>query len=536
MAKMIPVSIASDTESQAEIRSFELFKTNFDNSWTIFHSYRLRGENVEGKLIDSEIDFLLFNPKYGIIVLEVKGGVISYDGSGNCYQNNKKINDPEFQSRLNKYNLMKILRNRLNGDPQIKFAHAVYFPDSYIDSLCLPPAYDSIAFSGKDSPYLEKCFINLLEKIKIKRQTSLSDSISKLILEKLNPNFQIGNTILDRLEQNKRLFPVLTEIQTQLLDFINNYKKVLIQGCAGSGKTILAIKKARELALENKKVLLLCYNSLLGERLQDSVKDLDEFVDAGTYHNFCIKLLSESCFKDRIDYKSQKFWNEILPELMQELLSENKLNYDAIIIDEAQDFRYEYWLNIIEQINENTIFYVFYDSEQNIFGTDFELPFKAIPFTLKKVCRNSVSIINYIREFVDFEIKQFENSPIGEDVKVFHIKDSTSGLNDLKTSISDLIKNNKVEAQNIAILGAHSFKHTFEGESIKYSNVEIIDGSSKLKSKTDYVINYYTFMKYKGCESDVIILYDVDLTDDRWKNGIYTAASRARSLLYVFYK
>ena len=432
MAKMIPHSIAPDSDSQAEIRTFELLKTSFDDSWTIFHSYRLRGENLEGKLIDSEIDFLLYNPQYGIIVFEVKGGIISYDGLGNCYQNNKKINDPEFQARINKYNLMKILKKRLNGDPQIKFAHAVYFPDAYVDTSNLPPAYDSIAFTGVDSPYLEKSLIELLSKIKTKRQTQLSDSIANLILEKLNPDFQLGNTILDRLEQNKRLFPVLTEIQTQLLDFISKYKKALIQGFAGSGKTVLAIKKARDLALQNKKVLLLCYNSLLGEKLKDAVKDMEEFIHAGTYHSFCIKLLNESRYKDLINYKSTEFWNEILPELMQEYLSGKNFNYDAIIIDEAQDFRYEFWMNIIDQINDRTICYVFYDSEQNVFETDFELPFKAIPFTLKKVCRNSVSIINYIKDFIDFEIKPFENSPMGEDVKIFQIKDCKSGLNQLK--------------------------------------------------------------------------------------------------------
>ena len=42
-------------------------------------------------------------------------------------------------------------------------------------------------------------------------------------------------------------------------------------------------------------------------------------------------------------------------------------------------------------------------------------------------------------------------------------------------------------------------------------------------------IAYFTYMKYKGCESKVVILQDVDDEDERWasKNGIYTAMSRA---------
>ena len=51
-------------------------------------------------------------------------------------------------------------------------------------------------------------------------------------------------------------------------------------------------------------------------------------------------------------------------------------------------------------------------------------------------------------------------------------------------------------------------------------------------------ISYYTYMKYKGCESRVVILLDVDDTDERWanKNGIYTAMSRAVHQLFILHK
>jgi len=44
-------------------------------------------------------------------------------------------------------------------------------------------------------------------------------------------------------------------------------------------------------------------------------------------------------------------------------------------------------------------------------------------------------------------------------------------------------------------------------------------------------------MKFKGCESDVVILIDVDKNDPRWKahEAYYTAISRARHLLYILY-
>jgi len=47
-------------------------------------------------------------------------------------------------------------------------------------------------------------------------------------------------------------------------------------------------------------------------------------------------------------------------------------------------------------------------------------------------------------------------------------------------------------------------------------------------------IPYYTYMKFKGCEADAVILLDVAPADLRWPDrGIYTTASRAKPLLFV---
>ena len=51
-------------------------------------------------------------------------------------------------------------------------------------------------------------------------------------------------------------------------------------------------------------------------------------------------------------------------------------------------------------------------------------------------------------------------------------------------------------------------------------------------------IQYATYMKFKGCESRVVILLDVDDSDPRWndRRGIYTAMSRAVHELVILRK
>ncbi len=56
--------------------------------------------------------------------------------------------------------------------------------------------------------------------------------------------------------------------QASLLDFIGNRRRARIEGCAGSGKTVLAVAKARQLAALGQSVLFLVYTcpSMMGPR------------------------------------------------------------------------------------------------------------------------------------------------------------------------------------------------------------------------------------------------------------------------------
>ena len=542
MAVMIPENISSDTESMAEVKTFKYFQKAFDDSWTIFHSFSMQGENKEKKLIDAEADFVLFNKDYGLLVLEVKGGIINFDGAGNCFQNGYKIKDPEFQAKMNIHDLNKILIRRLHGDPQLKLAHAIYFPDTYVDVGKLPPQFDSnLTFTGNETPYIVGCIEKLFNKKKSSRKYEISDRLAKAILNALSPKISIGNSILDKIGQGKSTFKILTEVQCQLLKFISGYKHALIEGYAGSGKTILAIKKARQLALEGNKVLLLCYNKMLAEYLKESVKDLNDIIYARTYHDFCIDCLEKSRFKEKIDFNAKGFWEIVIPDLMQQYIAEYPLDYDAVIIDEAQDFKEDYWLSLLEQVSEDKYFYLFYDPSQNIFTTKMSFPEETIPFTLKRICRNTVSIFEFMQKYTESDIEIFDDVPIGDPVQEYISCSGKESLNHLENILKDLIHKQDINPDSIIVLGGHNFKHTILKDKNKFQDIVVLnpedyadkygDGSNEKR------VRYCTYMKFKGCDADIVILLDVDEDDSRWNNsGIYTAASRAKNLLYVIKK
>ncbi|MCP4179711.1 MAG: AAA family ATPase [bacterium] len=537
MAIMIPEKISLDTQSQAEVKAYKHFQKVFDDSWTIFHSFSMHGENLEGKLIDAEADFVFFHKDFGILVLEVKGGILEFDGRGRCFQYAKEIYDPEKQARHNKYNLKRILNRKLHDDPQIKYAHAVYFPDTFQDIIKFPPRYSDIAFTGNDTPYILKNVIELLSRIKFNRRREMSEGLAKAVLKALSPNLSVGNTIIDQIGQNRNTFNILTEIQSQLLKFISKYRHAMIEGSAGSGKTVLAVKKARQLALEGNKVLLLCYNTLLGKKLQESVDDLKDYIDAGNYHDFCVRCLSDSKYKDELDYKKPGFWERIIPDLMQKYIAEYPLDYDAVIIDEAQDFKEDYWFSFIEQIQTDKYFYMFYDPDQNIFDTKMSFPEMTTPFTLNRVCRNTNAIFEYMKLYSDNCSELFDNIPEGEDVAEFDLPDDNLRNKQLGKILKNLIHEHDVKGDNIVILGGHSFNNTVLSGNSKFGDIVVVDSNDEIKPSNEIYVKYYTYMRFKGCEADVVILLDVDKNDPRWDdNGMYTAVSRAKNLLYVLRK
>ncbi len=97
----------------------------------------------------------------------------------------------------------------------------------------------------------------------------------------------------------------------------------------------------------------------------------------------------------------------------------------------------------------------------------------------------------------------------------------------------DLVINKNIDKRQIAIVGGHSMKNTCIGNDGTIGNFRI----SEAEQEYPGAIRYCTYMKFKGCESDVVILLDVDSRDERWASpqAMYTAASRAKHLLYILY-
>ena len=71
-------------------------------------------------------------------------------------------------------------------------------------------------------------------------------------------------TLMDAREQ---MYIRLTRQQATLLDFLQEQKTAAIHGPAGTDKTMIALKKAKRLSADGRRVPLLCYNRLLRDTM-----------------------------------------------------------------------------------------------------------------------------------------------------------------------------------------------------------------------------------------------------------------------------
>lgn len=530
---MIPAELAPKTRSGAERALFPALRDQLDDGYTVFHSFNLLLPNLQGKFMEGEIDFLVFHPEDGFLVLEVKGGHLKYDGeTGTWLQNNKPVKDPFSQVDTAKYKLETYLEQKLGYRLKCPFAHAVCFPDIYTEICQLPPGADSrICVTGRELSRIASRIKEIMQLFTKDRHQPLTTPECNQVHRVLRPTVEFGTSMVDKLGAAESILFRLTENQCHLLDFIDRHRQALIEGCAGSGKTVMAVKKARQLALEGKTVLLLSYNILIGQQVATEVCDLENAI-ATNYHRFCMDKLKVDGIEPEIEENSE-FWQNRIPELMSDLIQQRPIKFDAVIVDEGQDFHTEYWLTITEMVKDDGYFYIFYDPDQNLFGTGLDFPITSAPFVLGDNCRNTRQIASLLEKLASGKMRIPGETPEGEPVTEMTIPIETVRRRQLGRILHDLVNNKNIESHRIVIVGGHSMRNTCIGNNNMVGNFHISESEQEYPG----AIRYHTYMKFKGCESDVVILLDVDSRDKRWSSpqAMYTAASRANLLLYILY-
>ncbi len=133
-----------------------------------------------------------------------------------------------------------------------------------------------------------------------------------------------------------------TAEQSEILRRMTEAKSLIIDGCAGSGKTWLAMATARRLAQEGKRTLLTCFNRRLADYLQSTCGSIDGLTVA-SFHALCLRLGRVAGINIPGGWNSRA-WSERFPDvLMRAMMRDPNLRFDAIIIDDAHEMQANWW-------------------------------------------------------------------------------------------------------------------------------------------------------------------------------------------------
>ena len=512
--------------TDSEKAFLEIMERTLDDNWFVFHSVRFSDKDSHGEWHEREIDFLLFYPVYGFLVVEVKGkhitckdGKYSIDGRG-C--------NPFSQARQGMYGFANLLKRRLNAGVPFRIAFAAAFPFCRANGFEMP-LEDKNALL--DSNRLKNPVDWIIKRIRDKaaipaahNATATVDDVRRI----LAPTSASEDDAAAMLAYDEKAIERNSIDPAQFLSLFSAFPRLKVCGCAGSGKTQIAIEKARQMGELGKRTLVLCYNKLLAKSIAAQFANGKLPVTVRAFYDFGLEILP--MLQDQVAaHKDDRRTYPILAQFVRNHIADGHVApYDAVIIDEGQDFTNEMWAIVKLLVADDSVFYVFYDPGQNVFHTPMNLPDFGMPsVTLSVNCRNTRRITEELSKYSPERIVSKTGMPEGAPVRTLE-GDCRENLGIL---LDRLVNHHKIAPSAITIIGAHSIGHTSIGKDRTIAGIRISDGQER------GAVAYYTYMKFKGCDSKIAILLDVSGKDPRWDAvGMYTALSRATSRAYVLRK
>lgn len=545
MVTFIPPYMGEEIKSNAEKKMYDVLQELDMDDTYVLHSLGLPKHQSK---IYGEIDFVVVC-KRGVACLEIKGGRVECrDGKWFFIDRygveRQKPEGPFAQVTGNMFSLLTELKNKFQNNPHFKgllVACGVVFPDIEFKSTSqeiIPEIiYDNTTESITD--YINKVF-DYWEQRQHRKPEKLSKQDIKDIVKFLRGDFTFIPTLRDRLDSVEKRLIRLTNEQAQVMNALGMNSHLLIEGSAGTGKTLLAMDFARKRAEKGDKVLYLTYNKNLSNNINRQL-NFDENLKVINIHALFGEYVPVDI--DKMNENASKYFGDILPEEFFEWINNlndeevEKLKYDLIVMDEGQDIIKPIYLYSLDMLLrggfEKGDWAIFYDEKQNIYNPEYSdgmeiiESYSAAKFKLFVNCRNTVQIGTYSAKESGVKIDEFlqEN---GEEVQTISYTD----INDFKQKIKEIIKRlraEKVDTSEIAFLAPKKYSNSI----LSKIGFEVNELGNNYDSESN-LPKFATIQGFKGLDSKIVILVDVDnIHPENFSKFIYIAGTRARTLLYV---
>jgi hypothetical protein len=523
--RQLPHEVVRNDLRAAERKVYDRLATQLGPEWTVFYSRPWLGLTPSGAEIDGEADFVVAAPHSGFLTLEVKGGAISYDPASEQWLSRDrhglrhKIKNPVEQARSSKHELLRKLREVSGMENHfVRVRHAVIFPDS------ANPGRDL----GPDMPLSLFCFRDEFERglgawVRERmgepagREQPLGAAGIRALENLLAHPFQLRVPLGHTVREDDDALRELTPTQFRILTAIEGLPRAAVSGGAGTGKTILAIEKARRCAESGRRTLLTCFNRPLASYLAARTRGIPG-LEVATFQAACRRALEAAGLPlppDPANY----------PDLVAEAVRRRPdLRFDAIVVDEGQDMREHWWAALDDlRATSEAVLFVFLDSNQRVYPNAATLPrdVQLVPIRLTANLRNTKNIHDVCQRHYDGPT-MVAGGPDGQPVE-WIVADARSRARELEGLVTRYLAD-KVSPGDIALIGGRA----------PWSPGTRLVGQPTVDSESvdDRSIVCDTIRRFKGLERAVVIVI-VDEVMAGERELAYVALSRGRALLAV---
>lgn len=254
----------------------------------------------------------------------------------------------------------------------------------------------------------------------------------------------------------------VSDEQQNIITNVKNGKNVVVDACAGSGKSTTILSAAK--SMPDNRFLLITYNKSLRKEIKDKIEELQlTNIIVHTYHSLAVATYNTEAHVDKV---------------MRMIVTNNdppliKLNpYDIIVLDEVQDMTFLYYrlvIKYIKDIGSPVQLMVLGDYMQGLYefkGADIRFLTMATqiwdgftllsdPHFIPCELRTSYRITNQMADFVNQAMLGSDRLHACRDGEpVCYIRRRIHELQKIVVNtIRELIKEHKVEPSDIFVLG-----------------------------------------------------------------------------------
>ena len=577
MPIMIP-PVIPDSAPASEKTIFETFKSVPQRNWDVLHGVKIPSRNNSTNPI--EIDFVILMPGFvSAICLQVVGDE-SYKFKNGQWSNSASTSptSPLEQAKNTIQDLREHFKeSHFRDDSPLSLGYAVVFTES--------PQHLNLMTEGSKEPgdvlnpdslstILGECAVDLTkelwedwEKLTLEdwEQRHFRWENGQVALDKLRSDLvSTGGTIStistmfhDNLETHRPQLLHLTDDQLNVLQLvgcqppstINPVSEVVkveprcvVDGAAGTGKTILAIEIARQRCEAGETVCLLCSNPHLSRRFERWAEALPSNnggkVVAGTLATlplwaFRANNVLKNKHQQRLDNSPQleeslklghldQGWQEFIGETIEDLdtLGQDQL-FDYLIVDEAQNLCDPMFLRLMENLlkdrltNGRWILFGDFKNQKIVApnikqdGKDALKDFSNLKWKnveLQTNCRNTHEIAEKAAKLVGIESPPM-SGVYGPHVQIKYFEQEQNPLEDILDNLIQDWKNRRVQSRQIILLSSgkgDEFDTTREYSGWKLHNISEITEDTSLAENN--AIRYSDVYDFQGLESDLAIL------------------------------